>query len=109
MNHNETTIFFSKNISFVDKDQILRLSGIPKTKCYDSYLGLLALVGRSWIAAFKYITDRVWKCLQDWKLKFLSQVGKEILLKVVIHAIPTYCMIVFLLPKGLCLEIDAMM
>jgi hypothetical protein len=60
------------------------------------------------MTAFKNITDRIWKRLQDWKLKFLSHAGKEILLKAVIQAIPTYCMSVFLLPKGLCSEIDVL-
>jgi hypothetical protein len=67
------------------------------------------MVGKSRIAAFKSIKDRVWKRLQDWKLKFLSQAGKEILLKAVVQAIPTYCMSVFLLPKTLCSEINSLM
>jgi hypothetical protein len=49
------------------------------------------------------------KRLQDWKLKFLSQAGKEILLKAVVQAIPTYCMSIFLLPKVLCKEINSLM
>jgi len=51
----------------------------------------------------------VWKRLHDWKSKFLSQAGKEILLKAVIQAIPSYSMSVFLLPMGLCKEINSMM
>jgi hypothetical protein len=51
----------------------------------------------------------VWKKLQDWKLKFLSQAGKEILIKVVIQAIPTYSMSVFLLPKALCNDLNSLM
>jgi hypothetical protein len=66
---------------------------------YDKYLGLLAFVGKSRRQAFKSIKDRVWRRLGDWKLKLLSQVGKEVLLKVVIQAIPTYNMSIFLLPK----------
>jgi hypothetical protein len=51
-----------------------------------------------------------WKRLQDfWKLKFLSQVGKEILLKVVIQAIITYSMSVFSLSKTLCYDLNSMM
>jgi len=46
--------------------------------------------------------------LNDWKSKSLSQAGKEILLKAVIQAIPTYSMSVFLLPKVLCKDINAM-
>jgi hypothetical protein len=52
---------------------------------------------------------RVWKRLQDWKIKFLSQPGKEILLKAVIQAIPTYSMNVFLLQKSLCTETNSLM
>jgi hypothetical protein len=51
----------------------------------------------------------VWKRLHDWKTKFLSQAGKEILLKAVIQAIPTYSMSIFLLPVGLCADINSIM
>jgi hypothetical protein len=59
-----------------EKERIVEITGIPVTQQYDTYLGLLALVGRSRIAAFKSIKDRVWRRLKDWKVKFLSQAGK---------------------------------
>jgi hypothetical protein len=101
--------FFSRNTSEDLKSEILRLSGIPATQRYDKYLGLPALVGKSRKQAFKNIKDRVQRRLGDWKLKFLSQAGKEILLKAVIQAIPTYSMSIFLLSKGLCNEINTLM
>lgn len=42
-------------------------------------------------------------------MKLLSKAGKEILLKSVIQAIPTYSMGVFKLPKGLLKELNKMM
>jgi hypothetical protein len=66
-------------------------------------------VGKSRNQAFKSIKERVWKQLSDWKLNFLSQAGKEILLKALIQAIPTYNMSMFMLPKGLCADINSMM
>jgi hypothetical protein len=84
-------------------------SEVPSTQRYDTYLGLPALVEKSRMKEFKSIKDRVWKRLNDWKTKFLSQGGKEILLKVVVQAIPTYSMSVLLLPVGLCYEINSMM
>ena len=46
--------------------------------------------------------------LTGWKEKFLSMVGKEILIKVVVQAIPTHTMSCFLLPKSLCDELNSM-
>ena len=109
MNSNKTSILFNRNSTNTDKENIMALAGILASQSYETYLGLLALVGRSRVAAFKHIIDRVWKRLKDWKLKFLSQTGIEILLKVVVQAIPTYCMGVFLLPKSLCTEINSLM
>ncbi|XP_059436088.1 uncharacterized protein LOC132169016 [Corylus avellana] len=90
LNSSKTAIFFSRNTLVETKEQILEVVGIPSSQRYDTYLGLPALVGKSRSKEFKGIIDRVWKRLQDWKLKFLSQAGKEILLKAVIQAIPTY-------------------
>jgi hypothetical protein len=101
--------FYSKNTPIADKDKVQEVAGIPTNQRYDMYMGLPALVGKSRTNAFKGIKERVWKRLQDWKIKFLSQAGREILLKAVVQAIPTYCMSVFKLPKALCSEINSMM
>jgi hypothetical protein len=65
LNNNKIAIIFSKNTSLVDKEKILEIAGILVTQQYDTYLGLLALVGRSRLAAFKSIKELVWKRLQD--------------------------------------------
>jgi hypothetical protein len=109
LNNDKTSIFFSGNTPQEERKKILEVAGIPSSQRYDTYLGLPALVGKSRKTAFKAITERVWKKLQDWKIKFLSQAEKEILFKAVIHAIPTYCMSVFRLPNALCLEINSLM
>ena len=109
LNSNKTAIFFSRNTPVQEKEAILRLAAITESQRYDSYLGLLAVVGKSWTKEFKNIIAQVEKRLQDWKLKFLSQVEKEILLKVVVQAIPTYSMSVFMLPKVLCGNINSLM
>jgi hypothetical protein len=46
--------------------------------------------------------------IKGWKEKALSHAGKEILLKAVIQAIPTYTMSVFWLPKTLNRERNSM-
>ena len=93
----------------MENEAILRLAAISKSQRYDSYLGLPALVGKSCSKEFKVIIDKVEKRLKDWKLKFLSQTWKEVLLKAVVQVIPTYNMSVFLLPKDLCATTNSLM
>ncbi|XP_048497854.1 uncharacterized mitochondrial protein AtMg00310-like [Beta vulgaris subsp. vulgaris] len=47
---------------------------------------------------FRSLLDRLWKKLGGWKEKLLSRAGKEVLLKAVIQAIPTYLMGVYKFP-----------
>jgi hypothetical protein len=109
LNKEKTAIFFSRNTPLAVKEKIVEVARIPSSQRYNTYLGLPVLVGKSRVSAFRSIKDRVWSRLQDWKLKFLSQAGKEILIKTIIQAIPTYSMSVFLLPKTLCTEINSLM
>ena len=76
--------------------------------CYEHYLGLSSLVGREKKRLFSLIKERIWKKLKGWKEKLLSQAGREILIKAVIQAIPTYAMSCFKLPKGLIKEIETL-
>jgi hypothetical protein len=85
------------------------MSGIPVGQRYDKYFGLPALVGKSRIREFHSIFDRVRSRFNDWKSKFLSQAGKEILLKAVVQPILVYSKSIFLLPKTLCKEINVIM
>jgi hypothetical protein len=108
LNTAKTAIYFSRNTPHETRQKILDVARIPSSQRYDTYLGLPALVGKSRTKEFKSIIDRIWKRLQDWKLKLLSQAGREILIKAVIQAIPTYCMSVFMLPKALCSKINSL-
>ena len=77
-------------------------------KEYEKYLGLPAVVGKNRRASLNYIKERVWNKLQGWKEQLLSQASREILLKAVVQAIPTFAMSCFKLPVGLCHDIEMM-
>ena len=53
------------------------------------------MVGKSRVASFASIKGRIWDKINGWKEKFLSHAGKEVLMKAVLQAIPTYTMSVF--------------
>jgi hypothetical protein len=76
LNKDKTSIYFSRNTSPEKRTEISQLSGLQVTQCYDKYLGLPTLVGKSRTQAFAGIKDRVWNCLNNWKTKFLTQAGK---------------------------------
>ncbi|XP_021738796.1 uncharacterized protein LOC110705261 [Chenopodium quinoa] len=70
---------------------------------HEKYLGIPTAPGRSKRVVFEALLDRIWKKLQGWKEKLISRAGKEVLLKSVIQAIPTYLMGVYKFP---CLVIE---
>ncbi|XP_075653997.1 uncharacterized protein LOC142624352 [Castanea sativa] len=92
LNREKTNIFFSKAVNEETKALISNFLQVSEVKEYGKYLGLLAGVGRNKKASLNFIKERVWSILQEWKEKLLSQVGREILLKVVMQAIPTFAM-----------------
>ncbi|KAL0009392.1 hypothetical protein SO802_010894 [Lithocarpus litseifolius] len=108
INRSKTTIFFSKSTKVDSRNQIKLALRVPEIIQYEKYLGLPSLMGRNKKASFNYTKERVWKKLQGWKEKLLSQARREILIKAVIQAIPISTMSYFKLPVGLCLEIKSL-
>ena len=89
-------------------DHIKQALGVPEVKQYKKYLGLPSFVGRRKKASFNFIKEKVWRKMQGWEEKLLSQAGREILIKAVVQVIPTYTMSCFKLPLGLCNDIESL-
>ena len=108
INRDKTTLFFSKSTSPDMQESIKQALGVSVVQQYEKYLGLPSFIGRKKKEGFDNIKQRVWKKLQGWEGKLLSQVGREVLIKAVAQALPTYTMSCFKLPIGLCHEIEAL-
>ena len=108
INRDKTNIFFSSNIHHDVQVRIQHMLGVLPIRQYERYLGLPAFVGRANRQGFAYIKERIWKKIQGWKEKLLSQAGRKVLIKSVIQAIPSYSMSCFKLLKELIQEIEVM-
>ena len=69
---------------------------------YEKYLGLPMVGGNSKVNTFRDLQEKIAKRVMGWKDKFISKASREILIKIVTQAIPTYIMGIFKIPKTLC-------
>uniref|UniRef100_A0A803Q0L9 Reverse transcriptase domain-containing protein n=1 Tax=Cannabis sativa TaxID=3483 RepID=A0A803Q0L9_CANSA len=90
VNFQKSSLFFSPNTSLTYQTLIQDYLQIPMTNHLDKYLGLPQCFGWSKSSSFNSLKDRIWSYLSKWQGKLLSKGGKEVLLKAVVQAIPTY-------------------
>lgn len=76
--------------------------GVQCVEEHDKYLGLPIHIGRSKVAIFAYLKEKLTKKLISWSTKLLTSAGKEILIKVVAQAVSQYVMNCYMLPLSLC-------
>lgn len=108
INKEKSAVLFSANTKERNRLQVKQTLHIVKEAMNDRYLGLPVNVGLSKAGTFSYLKDRIWSKIQGWKEKMLSKARKEILIKAVAQAIPTFAMGCFDLTKGLCDKISSM-
>jgi ribonuclease HI len=105
----KSEIFCSRNVHQGVKNVITNILGVQAVLGTGKYLGLPSMVGRSKKATFNFIKDRVWRKINSWSSKSLSKAGREVLIKSVLQAIPSYVMGIFLIPSTIIDAIEKMM
>ena len=108
LNKDKTSLFFSKNAMEKVKELVKKMFGAQIIHQHERYLALPLLVGRVKKKAFNCIKDKVGRKIASWKGKLLSIAGREILIKIVAQATPTYTMNCFKLPDSLCNELNSL-
>ena len=107
INFDKCSVFFSKGCPEDTRQEIKNILNVQVETLSEKYLGLPTDVGRDRGGKFSYIHDRIWKKVQGWFEKTMSSAAKDVLIKSVVQAIPTFSMSCFRLPKGLCEQINA--
>ncbi|XP_016206345.1 uncharacterized protein LOC107646692 [Arachis ipaensis] len=107
INTEKSGLIFGNQVSIQKRVNIEEITGMASWEDLGRYLGLPARWGRSKNKALEWIKEKILDKMQGWKEKLLNQAGKEVLIKAVIQAIPTYAMNVIKFPKSFCKSIEA--
>ena len=109
INMEKSSIHFAKGCGQSLREEIKDILEVQTETLKEKYLGMPSDVGSSINGAFKYLKDRVWDRVQGWMDQCLSASGKEVLIKSIAQAIPTFSMSCLKLPRGLCQHIDGLL
>ncbi|KAL5564135.1 hypothetical protein UlMin_027299 [Ulmus minor] len=105
VNFDKSEICFGRDVLPPVQRDLASFFGVRWVACHDKYLGLPTFAGRCKRDLFNFIKNRVWNKVKGWNASLFSQAGKEILIKAVLQAIPSYAMSCFKLPKKLIKDI----
>ncbi|KAM6584214.1 hypothetical protein CsatB_011216 [Cannabis sativa] len=105
----KSSIFYSTNTLNSIKDRINSILGMVTATEGSLYLGLPSSMGRNKSAALGFLKNKVKSRLLSYGTKFLSRAGKEILIKTVAQALPSYAMSVFLIPQEVTRDMESLM
>ena len=101
-NMEKSSMFFSSSTKPDQVAMIKQIFQLNVVSKHEKYMGLPSMIGRRTKSFFNEIKLKVLSKITSWKQKLISCGGKEILIKAVAQAVPTYAMSVFKLPLGLC-------
>lgn len=106
VNFQKSSIFFSTNVIQSKRENLCHMLQMSEASTNTTYLGLSNMMGRSKSATLGFLKDRVRKTVQNWDGRWISQAGREVLVKSVAQALPTYVMFVFLIPMDIIKEFE---
>lgn len=90
VNLNKSAITFGSRVKPEIQSSLRRILSIHNDGGCGKYLGLPEQIGRKKKEIFSHLAEKVRQRTQHWSHRFLSEAGKEILLKTVALALPVY-------------------
>ncbi|XP_013594673.1 PREDICTED: uncharacterized protein LOC106302786 [Brassica oleracea var. oleracea] len=96
-----------KRISANSRQEIKDVLGIQNEGGMGTYLGIPEDISGSKCKLFAFLKDKLMHRVNGWTGRWLSKGGKEVLIKSILLALPTYVMCTFLLPLEICENLAA--
>ncbi|CAL1385032.1 unnamed protein product [Linum trigynum] len=109
VNFTKSEIYYSSNIKEDKRRDLCADMGIREVDKLAKYLGLPTMIGRSKKVVFQRLQERFRSKLTNWKSRYFSDAGKEILIKSIAQAQATYAMSVFRIPEGIIEDLHKLM
>lgn len=108
LNFSKCSIMFGDACPMANQDDVRAVLNITMQVFEEKYLGLPIPEGRMPKGRFQNLQASLTKRLVQWGDGRLAQPGREVLIKSVTHALPTYIMGVFKLPFSVCDDLTRM-
>lgn len=102
VNFDKSALTFSPSTPPQIIDEIVNVLQVPSVQGHNFYLGLPTFSLRSKRIQFGYLRERIDNKINDWSNRFFSSGGREVLIKSILQAIPSYAMSCFKIPVLLC-------
>lgn len=102
INVTKSGLICGKLINPILKQNLARILNMRLWENPGKYLGLPGDWGRVKTSALAWLKERILAKLVGWKENLLNQAGKEVLIKAVIQAVPSYVMSIVRFPKNFC-------
>uniref|UniRef100_A0A452Y891 Uncharacterized protein n=1 Tax=Aegilops tauschii subsp. strangulata TaxID=200361 RepID=A0A452Y891_AEGTS len=102
LSYSKCSVLFSEVCPVEVQQDVKSVLDITASTFESKYLGLPTPEGRMKDSMFQPIMERFIKRCSDWSERFMSHAAKEVLIKFVLQALPTYCMGFFKMTQGFC-------
>lgn len=109
INSNKSNIIFSPNTPRGERVRICENLRVREAETPGKYLGMPMRMGRNKMEIFGFLKEKVQQKLQGWVNRDISTQGKLTLLSSATQVIPSFWMNLFLIPSGICEDIERKM
>lgn len=106
VNLQKNCVVFSGNTQIGLRNDICSSLGVDQKDDLGKYLGLPSFMNRNKRAIFDFIEQKIRQRTSGWNKKYLTNAGKEVLIKSVAQSMPVFAMSIYLLPMSTCMDIE---